>query len=355
MATIGDMSQNHDIFIYRKQKKAVELGAVLAEIASKNPKCRLDIGDPDLPPPEELLETLRKVENYKYGPPEGLPEFREAVASIFGVEPSEVVATAGGRHGLAALMWTFRKKKLYTPTPYYPGYFEIASTFGLEIELVKTKEEEKWAPQFEKKGVYIVNYPNNPTGAVLSRQKVRELIDVAEFIISDEIYRDIIFGEFTSPYELAASTTAVVYSFSKIFSIPGIRLGAVIATRDVIKEVVKFNKATINVPPTPAQKAVAAAIHTLPKRKTQLSKIYAERVEIAKNSGLKFAEPGGAFYIFPKVSHGDKCYRQTLEKGISVLPGRLYGSPSHIRIALVENSHKLKEALPTVANICGNI
>jgi aspartate aminotransferase len=70
--------------------------SVLARIKEASPKHRLDIGDPDLPPPPEFVEALRKVDDFRYGPAEGLPEFREAVASLFGVEPSEVAAVAGG-------------------------------------------------------------------------------------------------------------------------------------------------------------------------------------------------------------------------------------------------------------------
>ena len=332
----------------------MDFASVLAEINRHRPRYRLDIGDPDVAPPAEFLEALRKVEDFKYGPPEGLPEFREAVAEAFGVEFSEVVATAGGRHGLAALMWHFRKKKIITPRPYYPGYFEIASVFDIELSLTEASEEGGWSPHFAERGVYVVNYPNNPTGVVLPREKVRELVDVAEFVISDEIYRDIVFGEFTSPAEMSTSV-AVVYSFSKVFSVPGLRLGAVIAPRDVIKEVAKFNKATINVPPTAAQKAVAASIHLLPRRKTELSNIYAERVRIAEEAGLRFIKPGGAFYIFPNVGDGEICLRRALERGVSLLPGRLYGSPTHVRIALVEDIERLKAALSALAEACRNI
>ncbi len=329
----------------------MDFAAVLARIREASPRHRLDIGDPDLPPPPELLEALRKAKDFRYGPAEGLPEFREAVASIFRVEPGEVVAVAGGRHGLAALMWAFRRRRLLTPTPYYPGYFDIAEAFGLRLELVET--DERWIPSFSGRGVYVVNYPNNPTGVVLPREKVRELVDVAEFVISDEIYRDIAFEHFASPMELSSSV-AVVYSFSKVFSVPGLRIGAVIAPRDVAREVAKFNKATINVPPTPAQRAVASVLDILPRRRAELSEVYRRRVELAAEAlRLKFVKPGGAFYLFPQVGDAVGCFEKALAAGVSLLPGTLYGRSDHVRLALVEDEKKLAEAFGLLNAACG--
>jgi len=328
----------------------VDFASVLERIRASGPRHRLDIGDPDLPPPPELLEALGRARDFRYGPPEGLPEFREAVAEVFGVEPGEVAAVAGGRLGLAALMWKFRRERLLTPRPFYPGYLEIAEVFGIGLGFVEAGVG--WLPSFSERGVYVVNYPNNPTGVVLPRAKVRELVDVASFVISDEIYRDIVFAEFTSPAELSSSV-AVVYSFSKVFSIPGLRIGAVVGPREVVKEVAKFNKATVNVPPTPVQRAVAEVIHILPRRRAEVSRAYAERARLAAETlKLKFVEPGGAFYIFPEVGDGDRCFEEALKRGVSVLPGGLYGSKSHVRIALVEEAPRLAEAFKALNEAC---
>jgi len=329
----------------------MDFGSVLAEISRASPRHRLDIGDPDLPPPPEFFEALRRAGDFRYGPAEGLPEFREAVASLFGVEPGEVVAVAGGRHGLAALMWVFRKRRLLTPAPYYPGYFDIANVFEVGLALVET--DQRWLPVFRERGVYVVNYPNNPTGVVLPREKVRELVDVAEFVISDEIYRDIVFDGFTSPMELSPSV-AVVYSFSKVFSVPGLRIGAVVAPRDVAREVAKFNKATINVPPTPAQRAVASVVDILPRRRAELSEAYRRRAELAAEAlKLKFVRPGGAFYLFPHVGDGVGCFKKALAAGVSILPGALYGRSDHVRLALVEDEERLAEAFALLNAACG--
>ncbi|MEM0483226.1 MAG: pyridoxal phosphate-dependent aminotransferase [Pyrobaculum sp.] len=326
----------------------MDFASVIRRVEEAKPRHRLDIGDPDVPPPPELLKALGRVGDMRYGPPEGLWDFREAVASVFGVDPGEVVAVAGGRHGLAALMWIFRKRRLLTTRPYYPGYFEIAGVFDLRLEVVETGDG--WVPQFTEGGVYVVNYPNNPTGAVLPRHKVRELVDAAEFVISDEIYRDIIFVEFTSPLELS-SNVAVVYSFSKVFSVPGLRLGVVIAPRDVAREVARFNKATINVPPTHAQRAVASVIDILPKRRAEVSEEYRRRAELAERLlKLPFTRPGGAFYLFPQAS--EACFDKALAAGVSVLPGELYGKGGHVRIALVEPEGRLAEAFSILNEVC---
>ncbi|MFN3804974.1 MAG: pyridoxal phosphate-dependent aminotransferase [Pyrobaculum sp.] len=330
----------------------MQFPTVLRLIQQSGARHRLDIGDPDLPPPAELLEALQRARDFRYGPAEGLQEFREALAAYFGVEPGEVVATVGGRHGLSALMWAFRRRRLLAVSPYYPGYLEIAEVFDMGLELVEA-DPEGWVPHFRERGVYIVNYPNNPTGVVLAREKVRELVEVAEFVISDEIYRDIVFRDFTSPLELSPST-AVVYSFSKVFSIPGLRIGAVVAPRDLAREVARFNKATVNVPPTAVQKAVAEVVHMLPRRRAEVSRVYMERAALAERLRLKFVKPGGAFYIFPYVKDDVACFQRALAAGVSTLPGSLYGRPGYIRLALVESGDLLKEAFETLNRACGH-
>jgi len=87
----------------------MDIVEALAEINRARPAYRLDIGEPDVEPPEEVFEALRRVGDAPYGPSEGLPELREALAGLFGVDRDEVVVVAGGRHGVSALMWAFRK------------------------------------------------------------------------------------------------------------------------------------------------------------------------------------------------------------------------------------------------------
>ncbi|MFP3199690.1 MAG: pyridoxal phosphate-dependent aminotransferase [Thermoproteus sp.] len=331
----------------------MDIVEALAEINRARPAYRLDIGEPDVEPPEEVFEALRRVGDAPYGPSEGLPELREALAGLFGVDRDEVVVVAGGRHGVSALMWAFRKAHIITTRPYYPGYLEIASAFDIRLDFADADEGRGWSPQFLRRGVYLVNYPNNPTGAVLDRAKVRELVDVAEFVISDEVYRDIAFVEFESPLKLSPNV-AVVYSFSKVFSVPGFRLGAVIAPRDLARLVVKFNRATVNSAPSVLQRAVAPLVPEIPRMAARLSEIYRRRVEIAKRAlGLKFVEPKGAFYIFPRLGcSGVEFLRRALQRGVSVLPGEAFGSSDHARIALVLPEDRLAAALSALNGTC---
>jgi aspartate aminotransferase len=146
----------------------------------------------------------------------------------------------------------------------------------------------------------------------------------------------------------------VVYSFSKVFSVPGLRIGAVIAPRDVAREVAKFNRATVNVPPTPTQRAVASVVDILPRRRAEVSEAYRRRAELAAGwLKLEFVRPGGAFYVFPRVGDDVRCFKAALAAGVSLLPGSLYGDPHHVRLALVEDEERLKEAFTAVNAACG--
>ena len=327
----------------------------LAEINKARPNYRLDIGEPDVSPPEGLFKALGEIKEAPYGPPEGLSELREALAELFKVERDEVVVVSGGRHGIAALMWAFRRHKIVTTKPYYPGYLEIASVFDIKLDFVEAAEGPGWTPEFSQRGVYLVNYPNNPTGAILPRDKLRELLDHAEFVISDEVYRDIVFAEFVSPLEMSPNV-AVVYSFSKVFSVPGFRLGAVIAPREIARQVARFNRATVNSASSVLQKAVARLVPEIPRIAARLSEIYRKRVELAgRILKLKFVEPKGSFYLFPRVPcPGLEFMRRALPKGVSVLPGEAFGSPDHVRIALVRPEQELGEALNLLNDVCPN-
>jgi len=92
----------------------MDIVEALAEINRARPAYRLDIGEPDVEPPEEVFEALRRVGDAPYGPSEGLPELREALAGLFGVDRDEVVVVAGGRHGVSALMWAFCSSRRFS-------------------------------------------------------------------------------------------------------------------------------------------------------------------------------------------------------------------------------------------------
>ncbi len=197
----------------------------------------------------------------------------------------------------------------------------------------------------------MINYPNNPTGIVPSREKFKALIEEAGFVISDEVYRWIAFEEAPSALEYGnLEKVAVVDSFSKALSIPGLRLGYVVSNRDVIRRVRDFVAATSTSPPTAPQLAVANAFHVLERRKDELSQIYSERAETFLNRlGLPCVKPKGTFYVFPKVGCDSVAFaEELLRRGVSVFPGAFFGVEGHVRISLVQGLDVLLKAADTL-------
>ena len=324
---------------------------VLAEIRRVRPRLRLDIGQPDFPPPQEVVEALRRhASSAEYAPPEGLPELRERIAEWVGVDPGEVVVTVGAKMGLAAVMRLFRA--IHVPRPWYMGYVEVADLFGVELRPIDTRLEVGWVPRWPGRGVYLVNYPNNPTGVVLPRDSVKALLDVAEFVISDEPYRELVWGEFTSPFRLRPETV-LVHSFSKNLAVPGFRVGFVAGPREVVRRVVEFVRAVANDVPTPQQRALAETLHLVDRYAREMAREYARRAEAMSAAlRLRHVKPSGAFYIFAEVPCDDKAFfAKLLSSGVSVLPGSLFGAPGFVRISLTAPVEELVEAAEVINRV----
>ncbi len=315
------------------------------------PPVRLDVGQPDVPPPEELLEELRRLLRFPYGPSQGLEELRERIAAMWKVDPYEVAVTVGAKQGLAALLHAFRHAPVKLYSPYYPGYMGIARVFGVPLDIRVTSMEDMWEPVPSGPGTYIVNYPNNPTGIVPSRERFRAIVEEARFVISDEVYRWVAFEEAPSALDYGGlEKVAVVDSFSKALSIPGLRLGYVVSSRDVIRRVREFVAATSTSPPTGPQLAVARSFDVLERRRAELSRVYSERAAaFLSKLRLPCVRPMGTFYVFPRVGCSGLAFAERLlSRGISVFPGTFFGAEDHIRVSLVQPLDVLLKAADVI-------
>ena len=212
--------------------------------------------------------------------------------------------------------------------------------------------EDGWLPDFtamnREVDTLIINYPNNPTGAVLTKDKVRELLDLASerglTIISDEVYRDLVYeGEPFTILDYGLERAASIYSFSKTFSLPGLRLGYVVGDRSLIRCIGEFIKATYTSAPVFAQKAAVKALELRDEISERVRRIYRERVEAftrtIDRSKFDFVKPSGGLYVFLKVKSGLSSLRlayKLAEKGVGVFPGVAFGDAydNYIRVSL---------------------
>jgi len=325
------------------------------KISSLNPEIRLDAGQPDIPVDERIIEeavsSLRRGET-GYTKTSGLDELRERIAEAEGVEKENVIIGNGSKILIASQV--FEARRIGVISPHWQAYESMGRKFGKEVKIFKTSLEDGWEPEMEELNVdlLVLNYPHNPTGKILPREKLKEILELAEEnrirILSDESYSDITFKPFTPPRELYENVITVK-GFSKLFSMTGFRLGYAIAQREDVRRMQKFLEIMTTSVPIFIQRAGIKAIELKEEIKKKAVKIYRKRADLAVRTldrmFFEFEEPDGAFYLFVRTkTEGLGFAERLLEKGVSVFPGIVFGDyRNFIRISLV--SPKLQEGL----------
>jgi len=341
------------------------------KLSELNVKIRLDVGQPDIPVDERiisaLINSIKKGET-TYVSTGGIKELREKIAEIHGVQPHEVIVAPGSKFLVASQL--FFSKKIAVISPYWPTYVQMAKKFGKKLQIIETKFEDKWLPDFNliEKDVdtIVINYPNNPTGTVIPKTKMEELIDIASEskikIVSDEVYRDLTFNEkYASILDFNYERGVFVYSFSKTFSMTGFRIGYAIAEREEIEKIQKFIEIMITCVPKFVQIAAIKALELKDKIKKKIIEIYKNRVELAKRkldkNLFEFVEPDGTFYIFPRLKNnisGALFAHELLKRGVGIFPGEAFGNyNSHVRISLV--SPMLEEGIDIINKLAAEL
>jgi len=256
--------------------------------------------------------------------------------------------------------------------PYFPEYKVFIEGAGAKMVLIPP-EIEQFQIDFEAfeaainehtKGV-VVNTPNNPSGVVYSRQTLEKLADILTtksaayghpiYLISDEPYREIVFGGFEVPWiPHIYKDTIVCYSFSKSLSLPGERLGYVLVPGDVTDSAMVYAAVAgagrslgyVNAP------SLFQQVTSLCCDMTSDLKVYEENCKLLVTSlremGYHVAEPGGAFYLFPRSLEADDLAFSERAKQFDLLlvPGSGFGAPGHFRLAYCVPTERIKRALP---------
>ncbi|MCE4600429.1 MAG: aminotransferase class I/II-fold pyridoxal phosphate-dependent enzyme [Desulfurococcales archaeon] len=340
--------------------------AFYERLARAKPSIRLDAGDPDIPPPEPVLEALsrglREPGGLSYAPSSGLLELRERIAEYHGVDVREVVVTPGSKAGLAGSLRGVDSVGVILPG--WRGYLNIARLYDAYVETLHTDPGGGWKPSpSQLQGLassveaVVVNYPNNPTGAVLSGKEARGLVEIARdsgaLLVSDEAYRDLVYtGERVSLAELEPEGVVSVYSFSKTFSLPGLRLGYVVGDPAVVGRVREFVASTYTSVPVYAQRAALVALDLLDRVAEERVRVYRGRLEAAlrgiDRDVFEVVEPQGAFYLFPRMKCVEDSVDYTfkaLERGVGIFPGAAFGGERYNRYIRVSLTRPVDEIL----------
>ena len=350
----------------------------------------LGMGNPDLPPPQHVIDKLCEVamkpDAHGYSQSKGIPGLRRAQANYyarrFGVEVDperEVVVTMGSKEGLASLATaiTAPGDVVLAPNPSYPIHTFGFIIAGATIRSVPTTPDENYFRSLERAmaftvprpSILVVNYPSNPTAETVDLAFYERLVAWARennvWIISDLAYSELYYDGNPTVSILqveGAKDVAVEFtSLSKTFSMAGWRIGFAVGNRDLIAAMTRVKSYLDYGAFTPIQAAACAALNGPQDIVETNRRLYHKRrdvlVEVFGRAGWDIPPPRASMFAWaplpPALSHMGSLEfsKQMLEHAdVAVAPGVGYGEDGEgfVRIALVENEQRLRQAARNV-------
>jgi alanine-synthesizing transaminase len=350
----------------------------------------LGMGNPDSPTPPhivaKLIETVQDPRSHRYSVSKGIPGLLRALAAYyerrFGVKldpTTEAIATLGSKEGLAnlAAAITTPGDTILVPNPSYPIHqfgFIIA---GASVRSVPATPDDEMLQALDravrhsvpKPTALIVNFPSNPTAYLATLDFYKELVAFARrheiWILSDLAYAEIYFGDAPPPSILqveGAKDIAVEFtSMSKTYSMPGWRVGFAAGNPRLITALTRMKSYLDYGAFTPIQVAATAALNGPQDCVQEMRDLYRERRDVLipglRAAGWDMPSPEGSMFAWapipPRFAHlGSVAFSKLLlaRAKVAVAPGIGFGEhgDSHVRIALVENNHRLRQALRNI-------
>jgi len=376
---------------------------VFAEVNAAKAKARaaaedivdLGMGNPDTPTPPhivaKLIEAVQDPRTHRYSMSKGIPGLRKALAAYydrrFGVKldpETEVVATLGSKEGLANLAQAISSPgdTILVPNPSYPIHqfgFIIA---GASVRSIPYTPDDSMLEAIDravrhsvpKPNAVIVNFPSNPTALTAPIEFYRELVALCRrhelFILSDLAYAELYFGETPPPSVLevegAKDITVEFTSMSKTYNMPGWRMGFAAGNPRLIAALARVKSYLDYGAFTPIQVAATAALNGPQDCIEEMRVLYKERREVLVKglhaAGWDVPSPEASMFLWAPIPErfrhlGSVGFSKLLlEKAkVAVAPGLGFGEhgDEHVRIALVENSHRIRQAVRGIKTFLG--
>lgn len=345
-----------------KQITPSEIRAFDAEVSTIPGLLNFTIGEPNFNVPEFIKDAMKEAldKNYThYSASDGLSELRQAIANFYqrrhqlDLNWQQIMVTVGASQGFMITMMALLNPgdKVLIPSPYFPlyGYSSILSggdtikvdTSADDFVLTAENLEAQLQAHPEVK-LLMLNYPNNPTGTTYTKAQIQALAAVLEkypdvYILSDEIYGDLVYGEGVhySMVQALPERTILLAGASKSYAMTGFRLGFLHIPGHLYEELFKIFQTMVTCVSTPDQWAGVAAYNEGDQGIDEMKSEYDRRrkmiVERMSAMGIEIPHPDGAFYVFPRIpakyGDDDKSFALDLaEKAkVGVIPGSAFG------------------------------
>lgn len=355
----------------------MEMAAALPDVIA------LGRGDPDLPTPAHIIEAAKAAVRHGKtapAPVAGLLELRQAIAEKLvrenglDVAAENVIVTTGGQEGLFLVMQTLLDPgdEILVPDPRYTSYDDAIFSAGGRMVMVPTDHEDAFNLRPEAveaaitpctKALLIVT-PSNPTGGIVTEDRLRAIADVAIrhnlIVISDEIYEKFVYDDWRhfsiGSVPGMAERTITLNGFSKTYAMTGLRVGYAAAPANVVQAMARVKAVTTGPAATISQRAALAAVTGPVEPLLEFKRIYAERRRAMMDGldamGLDYSDPRGAFFLWTNSSstgiHATELSYLLLKEGrVLIFPGTGFGENwgGYLRISLLQSTDKIREAL----------
>jgi len=358
----------------------------LADLAERGVDViRLDMGSPDLPPADfiidKLVESARNPKKHGYSPAGGTPEFLKAVSTYYkrrfnvDINPAtEALGLIGSKEGLFNLNHTLLDPgdMVLLPDPYYPVYLAGAELTGARYHFMPLLKKNNFLPDFDaipenvarEAKIMWLNYPNNPTGATADLSFYAKAVAYARkydiLIAHDAPYCDLAFGDYIPPSILeveGAKDVAVEFnSLSKTYNMAGWRIGMVVGNAEIIRLLANYKSQIDSSIFAPIQDAAVVALTSDQAWLRNRNKIYEARRDVVYqglvDAGFEVDLPEAALYLWAKLPKGFSdpvkfCADLLEDTGVSITPGVIYGpsGADYIRISIVIPTDQIAEAM----------
>jgi len=347
----------------------------------------LGIGNPDRPIPSSIIDALQRAAadpaTHGYPPFRGVPTYLESVARFmkrrFDVHidsASEVHALAGAKEGIAQLITATASNGdvVLVPEIYYPVYARASLLAGAEVHFVPMRASSGFLVDFDavpasvlrRARILIVNYPNNPTGAVADRAYFERVVAFAHqhglILVSDLAYSQITFDGFVAPSALeipgAKDVTIEFHSCSKSFNMAGVRVGFAVGARSLIDALAAYRTNVGYGAPWVAQYGAAHAFDNYEELSAPAAATYRARrdaiTSVMRRLGEHTEPPRGAMYLWHPVPKGvdDWSFVHAMvdDARVGVAPGSAFGpgGTGYFRLSYVAEPHVLESAMERI-------
>lgn len=354
----------------------------------------LGVGEPDFLTPWNITEagiySLEKGHTH-YSSNAGFLELRQRISRYlkrrFNLEydaDNEILVTVGGSEGIDVALRALvgPGDEVLVPEPSFVAYKGCTSFTGATAKVLNLKAENDFKLNAEdlekaitdKTKVVIIPFPNNPTGAIMTKEELRPIVNVLKnkdvIVISDEIYAELTYDRphvSIASFDEIKEKTLVVNGFSKAYAMTGWRLGYLCGNSVLINQMKKIHQYALMCAPTTAQYAAIEALKEhCDDDIAKMAREYNRRRRVLfdgfRKMGLECFEPKGAFYMFPcikslGISSDEFCERLLKEERVLVVPGNAFGEcgEGYVRACYASSMENIMEAIKRMERFLNKI